>query len=358
MRLAVDAANLVRDRRGMGRLARTVLAAAAREPDVTLTLLACDRDARILHDEFGGPVAHPRSAARPGTYDVVWYPFNGMRFPARAPAVVLMHDAFAFTEPARDAVARRRERAPMRRAARDAAIVTTSRWAAGEIARELAIPRARITLVRPQADAYFSPGARVLPPTLGCERFVLLVGVGERRKNARTALAACAQALRAPAELLVIAGALSDDDRRYALRCATPAVQVSPGDALLRELYRSAAAVLVPSFAEGFGLVAIEALACGAPVIASSASALPEAVAGAALLVEPGDVASWARALRRTFDDAVLEGALRRDACDFAARDRGGFAAGMLAVLRAAAAGMCADDVVDGGGEAALEGGR
>jgi glycosyltransferase involved in cell wall biosynthesis len=67
----------------------------------------------------------------------------------------------------------------------------------------------------------------------------------------------------------------------------------------LAELYRRAAAVLVPSEAEGFGLPVIEALACGSPVVASDLPVLRE-VGGPATVFRPvGDVAGWADAVRR-----------------------------------------------------------
>jgi D-inositol-3-phosphate glycosyltransferase len=56
--------------------------------------------------------------------------------------------------------------------------------------------------------------------------------------------------------------------------------------------------VAVPSLAVGFGLVAAEAQACGAVVIASTTSALPEAVGSAGLLVDPTDAEGWRRGLR------------------------------------------------------------
>lgn len=71
----------------------------------------------------------------------------------------------------------------------------------------------------------------------------------------------------------------------------------------LADLYRRAAAVLVPSGAEGFGLPVVEALACGAPVVASDIPALRE-VGGDAVVFRPvGDVPAWAAAVVRVLDD-------------------------------------------------------
>ena len=79
----------------------------------------------------------------------------------------------------------------------------------------------------------------------------------------------------------------------------------------LPALYSGAAAFAYPSFGEGFGLPVAEAMACGAPVVASSAPAVPEVTGGAALLVAPTDVAGLAAALARVVTDTTLAGELR-----------------------------------------------
>ena len=56
----------------------------------------------------------------------------------------------------------------------------------------------------------------------------------------------------------------------------------------------------------------LEAMACGAPVVCSKASSLPEVVGDAALLVDPRDPEAWAQAMTRVFEDANLRDDLRR----------------------------------------------
>jgi glycosyltransferase involved in cell wall biosynthesis len=337
LRLAVDAANLAQDRRGMGRIGRAVLHEAAKDERVELTLLAEKRpDVRSLREQFPGvAVRRPATARHRRRYDAIWYPFNGMRFDAVAPALVTIHDVFAFTHPHAERVARWREQTPIRRAARDAArILANSTWTRDEIVRVLGVAPERIDVVRPSPDPFWFPALGDELP-LGGRRFALLVGVRERRKNARLALEACARALSGPDEALVVVGELDARDRAFAralrLRCA----EVSASDELLRALYRNASAVLVPSLAEGFGLVAVEAMACGAPVVAADAAALPEATEGLALLLDPSDAGAWARAIRELFDDEGLASALRaRAAGRFAFADRSGSARRTLAILR------------------------
>ncbi|MCU0521831.1 MAG: glycosyltransferase family 4 protein [Anaerolineae bacterium] len=77
-------------------------------------------------------------------------------------------------------------------------------------------------------------------------------------------------------------------------------------DADLPALYRQAAVLAFPSLYEGFGLPPLEAMACGVPVVASSASSVPEAVGDAGLLLNPLDVPAWADALSAVLTDGGL----------------------------------------------------
>jgi len=72
-------------------------------------------------------------------------------------------------------------------------------------------------------------------------------------------------------------------------------------------IYNAADLVVLPSLYEGFGLVALEAMACGVPVIASHTGALPEVVGGAGILVDsPTDEHELAAAILRVLDDKAL----------------------------------------------------
>jgi len=87
-------------------------------------------------------------------------------------------------------------------------------------------------------------------------------------------------------------------------------------DAAILRLYAEAGVAVVPSLYEGFSLPAVEAMACGAPLVATTGGALPEVVGpdgGAALLVPPGDPEALAAALRRVLDDPGLAARLGMD---------------------------------------------
>jgi glycosyltransferase involved in cell wall biosynthesis len=150
-------------------------------------------------------------------------------------------------------------------------------------------------------------------PVLGLEprSYVLFVGTVEPRKGIDVLLAAH-DALRRqghPDLRLVIAGPPGWGE--------TPTLDgpgvVAPGridEVTLDALYRSAAALAVPSRSEGFGLPALEAMACGSPVVASDAGALPEVVGEAGLLVKPSDADALAGALERILTDESLASSL------------------------------------------------
>ena len=316
MRVAVDAWNLVNDRRGMGRYVRRVLTDWQNERDLEVTLLVRKAGhAALLNREFP---YHARSDLK-GSYDVVWYPWNALRFAIRgARSVVLFHDAFAFAYPHANWVARYREQAPIRRAlARADCRSANSSWTASEFARIFNLAADSFSVIHPVPDPWWQP----VVPTQHTP-YILVVAGPEERKNLPTLVRAFARAFPARDCSLLIAG-------------NAPRANIHPDDTELRALYSGALAVAVPSNAEGYGLMAVEAMACGAPVIASDASALPEACDGAAELVPAFDVNAWALALRMIADNANMRTIMRDRSLARAARiDRSAPARLTLGLLR------------------------
>lgn len=87
----------------------------------------------------------------------------------------------------------------------------------------------------------------------------------------------------------------------------------------LPALYSGAVAMLFPSLYEGFGLPPLEAMSCGTPVIASTASSLPEVVGDAGILLDPHDAGAWASALQQLIANDKLREELSRKGLDRAA---------------------------------------
>ncbi len=82
-------------------------------------------------------------------------------------------------------------------------------------------------------------------------------------------------------------------------------------DKTLSTLYSGATAFVYPSLYEGFGIPPLEAMACGAPVITSNITALPEVVGDAAILVDPYDTESIASGICQVLESEILQGKLR-----------------------------------------------
>lgn len=148
--------------------------------------------------------------------------------------------------------------------------------------------------------------------------FVLAVSALNPHKNlARLVDASAAAGVAAP---LVIVGAqreaTTDVEDTIARQRLTGQVRMlgRVTDEDLAALYATCRAFVYPSLYEGFGLPVIEAMACGAAVIASRGSSIPEVAGDAALLIDTSRTASLAAALRRIDRDPSLRQALRRRA--------------------------------------------
>ncbi len=103
----------------------------------------------------------------------------------------------------------------------------------------------------------------------------------------------------------------------------------------LAQWYRAADLVAVPSHSESFGLVAVEAQACGTPVVAANVGGLPTAVGPAGILVDGHDTADWATALEAVLRDPRGAAALARTSVEHAAGFSWARTAGRLAEVYA-----------------------
>jgi glycosyltransferase involved in cell wall biosynthesis len=250
--------------------------------------------------------------------------FHGTNFevPLRraCATVVTIHDLSMLLYPhtqERKRVRRAQRRLPlMARAA--TMIITPTESVRREVHEHLGIPMDRIVAVPEAARICFQPLApEQIAATrirLGiCHDFLLFVGTVEPRKNLTTLLRAFEEVLRLRQQplQLVIAGRtgwLVDDLLTSLKRSPAAANIVLTGylpDQDLGALYSACAALVYPSVYEGFGLPPLEAMACGAPVIASDIPAIREVAGAAARLVSADDSAELARAVIELVDSAT-----------------------------------------------------
>jgi glycosyltransferase involved in cell wall biosynthesis len=163
------------------------------------------------------------------------------------------------------------------------AVVAVSEFTRSEVAELADVPAERICVVPNGVDAVFTPDG---PRAEG--DYVLAVATLEPRKNLRRAVDA---AREAGVELRVVGA------RGWGGVDVEGWVGEIP-DAELAALYRGARCVVYPSLYEGFGLPVLEAMACGSPVVTSSATAMEEVAEGAAVLVDPLDASAIAAGIQ------------------------------------------------------------
>ncbi|MDQ2872073.1 MAG: glycosyltransferase family 4 protein [Candidatus Eremiobacteraeota bacterium] len=310
MHVAVDAHNLLTDRRGIGVAVRAVLGRWIAEESCELTLLV--RRAlpmlakKALARELGGDRFSVASRV-PARSHAVWHPWNGTFFDCGSvPSVATVHDVAPFAFPSADVRRRKSEQAPfLRTAATASRVLADSQFGRSEITRHLGIPPERIECVPLAADAHYAPGVPdALPSQLDARRYILYVGAIEPRKNVETLLRAWRAAFSSTDVALAMVSADAVPSDVIALRGLTVPQ--------LRDAYRAALAVAFPSTYEGFGLPALEALACGAPLAVSRAASLPEVCGDAAVYVENPLVSEqWSEALQQIAGDATLRERLR-----------------------------------------------
>jgi len=176
------------------------------------------------------------------------------------------------------------------------------------------VPRERLRVVAPGCDARrFTPSAAPGAPRPDGRRYALYVGNVMPHKNLGRLVDAFATVPGEP--WLVLRGwgrRHNVDELRARIGRAGIGARVDwapyAQEGELIDLYRGARMLLLPSLHEGFGMTALEAMACGTPVITSATSSMPEAVGDAGLLVDPLDTTALAAAMTRLFaEDALAE---------------------------------------------------
>jgi glycosyltransferase involved in cell wall biosynthesis len=203
------------------------------------------------------------------------------------PAVVTVHDLSFERDPS---VMGRRDRLVFRRvvpraARRAARVLAVSERTKRDLVELYGVDPARIAVTPHGVDPAFSPGEAA------ADSHLLIVGAVQRRKNPLAA----ADAADELGMRLVVVGPGRDRALVHELERRGADVRGYVGKDELVALYRGAAALVMPSSYEGFGLPVVEAMASGTPVVAAPDAALREVAEDAAVFVEPENLAAGVR---------------------------------------------------------------
>lgn len=196
-------------------------------------------------------------------------------------------------------------------------IITISNYIKSEIVEQFKVPAQKVSVIYPAVDKaifYRRPASQVAATRnkFGLNKpYILFIGTLEPRKNIEGLLKAYAL-LPAPLKnkyLLAIAGGKGWQDEKLNRSLSHfPKSSLKlidkPTDEDLASLYSGAATFVFPSHYEGFGMPPLEAMACGAPVIASNNSSLPEVTGSAALLINSSNPEEITKALAKILIDA------------------------------------------------------
>ena len=240
-----------------------------------------------------GPARRARTLAglryRPGALgaaladaEVVHYPVTVPLPRTDRPTVVTLHDLQHLDQPTSFSRATRffRGRHYDDAARKADQVVTISGWVRDRAIELLGLDPVRVHVAHHGVDAFWLSDE----PTVAREPFLLYPARAWPHKNHERLFQAFAQLRGQRPELrLVLTGGGHDWP-------ALPDGVESRGrvdDATLRDLYRRAGALVFPSLYEGFGLPVLEAMACGCPVAAAAAGAIPEISGDAAILFDP-----------------------------------------------------------------------
>jgi glycosyltransferase involved in cell wall biosynthesis len=208
-----------------------------------------------------------------------------------------------------------------------AQIITVSEFSRADIQHHYPAAANKVQITHDAPASKYKPVhdpllKQILFRTLGLqEKYILYVGRLDRRKNIGGLIRAFSLLKKTQGipHQLVIAG-----QKDYLPRPLQE--EISEGDIgeqilftgfvpeeLLPALYSLAEVFVYPSLYEGFGLPALEAMACGCPVIASNVTALPEVIGTAGLLIDPAQTASLVEAIIKVISDKALREKMSRD---------------------------------------------
>jgi len=357
MRVAFNALFLQEPHTGTGRYVYNLLQALGRVDGVTEYAVLSPRQPKVVPETPSSflwetiPVGHlrrggenveklaweqitfPTAAKRLGARVMHVPHFAPPRFTHRIPTIVTIHDAINLRLAAyRASPAVQAYSWWVTQAARHAdLVVTVSEHAKADIIELLGIPADRVRVTREAPAPGYRPvqdpaRLREVRERYGLPgRYVLNVGGLDQRKNIASLIGAFAAVYHQLGELdlkLLIVGEprllgtspLFPDWRPLAVSfgVAGQIVCTTVGEKDLPALYSGAACFAFTSLYEGFGLTPLEAMACGAPVVCSDRTSLPEIVGSAGVLADPEDLDRFGAALHRVLTHPAVADDLRR----------------------------------------------
>jgi glycosyltransferase involved in cell wall biosynthesis len=274
---------------------------------------------RIAWEQTGLPVT---AAAR--RLDVLHGPLSVVPAATRIPSVITVHDLAFLKYPDQVPAARRAwliagTRLGARKSER---IITISENTKADLLQWLKIPEEKVQVIplaiSPRVERVSGTSLDVFQMRFNIDRpYILAVGTLEPRKNLPTLLRAFARIKDDVPHQLVLVG--PEGWLNHELKSTLD--ELSLGDRVrltgfvsdeeLGGWFSGADLFAFPSWYEGFGLPSIEAMHCGAPVLASNTSSFPEVVGDAGILIPPGDVDLWAESMRDLLRDRPRLDALR-----------------------------------------------
>ena len=336
MRVAIDARALLQERTGIGTYTFAIARGLAARPGLEIGLFAPRPFPPSLdgagmfrletdHHPFGIVWLHSTLPSRIQKWGADVLVSALTIGPARGdtPFVSTVHDLTPLTHPQWHAARTLVGFVPLweRTVERASRFVCVSHTTARELVERYPETASRVRVAPNGVDTeYFCPAddpaarRRTRQRYAAGRPFLLYLGTLEPRKNVEALVVACERLWgrrRSRPDLVLAGGAgwkTASLHRRIARSAYRDKIHVAGYAArdAARDLYRAAEAFAYPSLAEGFGLPILEAMACGTPVVASTADALLEVGGDAALYVPPRDVEALSRAIERALEDGPL----------------------------------------------------
>lgn len=337
-RVMIDARYIREQTSGIGRYTENIISQMLElRPEMSLSLITHpSRPAPFEHERvscqvFDAPPNSPSTRFRISRkldmegVDLFHSSFNFLPGKLPVPAVFTLHDIMWLLDPSYCTQSRLRQVVSgtfygqfIPRSVREAVqIMTVSHSSREAIEEHFPEVKGRVHVTYNGLDPFFhelpeeeawAQISRYIPPR---RRFVLVVGQGSPYKNHAGALAGFIEAFRDDPQMYIVLvrrferggdSELEELMQDPSLNSRLINLSYVSGEEL-RALYNAAFCFLFPSIYEGFGLPALEAMACGTPVVTSDSGAPAEVCGDGAVKVDPRDVSSIARALRALADD-------------------------------------------------------